>query len=100
MVEVDFIYFMVGLSIQSGQGATTYWRCVDRQCPATVVIVDNNLVSFERPHKHEEDFIGLATDSFVNRVKRCRDEAALIPSIDGEELGALWNADCDDSVVT
>ena len=86
-------------SVRTRRNDRTYWRCVDRQCTATVVIVDNIFVSFGRPHKHDEDFIGLATDSFVNRVKRCRDEAAPIPSIDDEELGAMRNADCDDSVV-
>ena len=43
---------------------------------------------------------GTSLVSFVNRMKkRCRDEAAPILSIDDEELGALRNADCDDSVV-
>ncbi|XP_055997797.1 uncharacterized protein LOC130047214 [Ostrea edulis] len=65
-----------------------------------VVTVDNILVSFGRPHNHKGDFIGLAAESFVRKVKkRCRDEAAPIPSIYDEELGALRNADCDDTVV-
>ena len=39
-------------------------------------------------------------DSFISRVKkRCRDKVAPIPSIYDEEVGALRNADCDDSVL-
>lgn len=87
-------------SVRTRRNDRTYWRCVDRQWPATVVTVDNILVSFGRPHNHEGDFIGLAAESFVSKVKkRCRDEAAPIPSIYDEELGALRNADCDDTVV-
>lgn len=86
-------------SVRTRRNNRTYWRCVDRQCPATVVTLDNILVSFGRPHNHEGDFIALAADSFVSKVKkRCRDEAAPIPSLYDEELGALRNADCDDSV--
>lgn len=101
MIELNFIYFMVGkyltYSVRTKRNDRTYWRCVDLQCQATAVTVDNIL---GRPHNHNWDFVGLAADFFVIRVKkRCREEATHIPSIYYEELRALQNADRDDSVM-
>lgn len=107
-VQVNFLengrggfYLLAGFkySVRTRRNNRTFWICVDRQCPATVVTLDNILVSFGQPHNHEGDFIALAADSFLSKLKkRCRDEAAPIPSLNDEELGALRNADCDDSV--
>lgn len=52
-------------SVRTRRNNRTYWRCVDRQCPATVVTLDNILVSFGRPHNHEGDFIALAARTTV-----------------------------------
>ena len=87
-------------SVRTRRNDIAYWRWVDRKCPATIITVDNIHASFGRLHNHDGDFIGLAEDSFVNRVKkRCRDEVVPIPSRCDEKLGALGNADCDDAVV-
>ena len=68
----------------------TYWRCVHRQCPATVTT----------RHILVNVFVGLAAESFISDVrKRCREVATPISSIYDEELGGLRNTDCDEIVV-
>ena len=83
-------------SVRTRRNDRTYWRSVDRQCPATVVTVTNILVTFGRPHNHDGDFTGLEADSFVSGAKnRCWDEEAPISIHDEEftstaECGLWW----------
>ena len=87
-------------SVRTRYNQRTYWRCVVRQCPATVTTTDNILVNVFQPHNHDANFVELAAESFISGVrKRCREEATPIPSIYDEELGGLRNTDCDEIVV-
>ncbi|XP_048737527.2 uncharacterized protein LOC125652381 [Ostrea edulis] len=109
-VRVDFLengrggfFLLYGgfkYSVRNRYNDRTYWRCVDRQCPATLTTTNNIIVSFGRHHNHDDNYVGLAAESFISGVKkRCRDEATAIPTIYDDELGGLRNAECDDSVV-
>jgi hypothetical protein len=94
------VYLLHGgykFSVRTRYNERTYWRCVDRQCPATLATSENKLLTFGKPHNHEGYLVGLAAESFICGVrKRCREEAVPIPSIYDEELGGLRNTECDD----
>lgn len=99
MVEVDFIYFMVGLSIFSqdkAQRQNLLEKCRPIvSCYSCYSGKQLHPCDVWRPHNEDEDFISVAVnvDSFVVRVKkRCRDETAPIPSIYEREFTST--ADC------
>ena len=79
-------------SVRTSRNNRRYWKCLSRDCLATIVTVDNLPVSFGVNHNHPSDHIGLAAASFVTNVrKRCREEVNPMPSIYDEEIGSLRN---------
>ena len=101
MAEGVSIFLHAGykFSVRTRYNQRTYWRCVVRQCPATVTTTDNILVNVFQPHNHDANFVELAAESFISGVrKRCREEATSIPSIYDEELGGLRNTDVVDMI--
>lgn len=103
LVQLDFLdngrggFFLLHVGYKYNN--KVYWRCDDRQCPATLTTCNNIVAAFGRPHNHEEDYIGLAAESLISGVKkRCKEEAKPIPAICDEEIGGLRNSECNDSV--
>jgi len=86
-------------SIQKRRNDRVYWRCVLRQCAATLITLNSILVSLGQNHNHPTDTVSLAADAFINNVKkRCREEVSPIPTIFDEELGKLRSREYDDDV--
>jgi len=86
-------------SVKTRRNERCYWRCVERQCPATLTTLNNIPVSFRQNHNHPSDVASLAADAFVSSVKqRCREDVSPIPTIYDEELGSLRNKDFDEDV--
>ena len=110
-VHVDFLengrggYYLLHagykFSIKTRRHERCYWRCVDRQCPATIITLDNIPVANGHPqHNHPANQFGLATDAFIVSVKkRCREEVNPVPAIYDEMLGQLRNRECYKDVV-
>lgn len=89
-VEHYLLHAGFKFSVRTSRNNRRYWKCLFRNCLATIVTVNPN---------HPSDHIGLAAASFVTNVKkRCREEVNPIPSIDDEEVGSLRNRDFDDDV--
>jgi len=73
-----------------------YWKCVLRQCAATLITFNEILMSLGQYHNHLADVVSLAADAFVNQVKkRCREQVTPIPTIYDEEIGCLRDRDYD-----
>jgi len=110
-VEVQFLdngrggFYLIHMGykffIKTRRGERCYWRCVDRQCTATITTLDNIPVSVRDDHNHDSDITGITAAAFVAGLrKRCQGEVGPIPSMYDEELNKLRDKDCDDHVVS
>ena len=76
-----------------------YWKCVLRQCAATLITFNEILMSLGQYHNHLAKVVSLAADALVNQTKkRCREQVTPIPSIYDEEICSIRDRDNDDHV--
>jgi len=76
-----------------------YWRCVNRECPATVTTDQQTPVRFGSEHNHPSDITGITAEAFISDLKKlCRENISPIPSLYDDALGSLRNRDCDETV--
>ena len=99
IVEVGIIFTGYKYSIKTRRAERVYWRCVLRQCVATLITLNGILMSLGQNHNHTADVVSLAADAFVYQVKkRCREQVTPIPIIYDEEIGCLSDRDYDEDV--
>jgi len=76
-----------------------YWRCVNRECNATVTTDQNVPVRFGNEHNHPSDITGITAEAFIADLKKlCREDLTPLPSLYDDALGSLRNRDCDETV--
>lgn len=108
-VRVDFLengrggfYLLKGgykYSIKTRRTDRCYWRCVNRECRATLTTLNNIPITFGEEHNHPSDYLGLGASAFINSVKkRCSDEITPVSAIYDEELRKLATGDADDDI--
>ena len=99
IAEVGIIFTGYRYSIKTRRAERVYWRCVLRQCVATLITLNGILMSLGQNHNHTADVVSLAADAFVYQVnKRCREQVTPIPIIYDEEIGCLSDRDYDEDV--
>ena len=99
IVEVGIIFTGYKYSINTRRAERVYWRCVLRQCVATLITLNDILMSLGQNHNHTADVVSLAADIFVYQVKkRCREHVTPMPIIYDEEVGCLSDRDYDEDV--
>jgi len=86
-------------SIKSRRNDRCYWRCVNRDCRATLTTLNNIPISFGQEHNHPSDYLGLGAAAFINSVKkRCCEDVSPVSAIYDEELQNLRPGDADEDV--
>ena len=99
IVEVGIIFTGYKYSINTRRAERVYWRCVLRQCVATLITLNDILMSLGQNHNHTADVVSLSADIFVYQVKkRCREHVTPMPIIYDEEIGCLSDRDYDEDV--
>ena len=64
------IFSMQVTNIKTRRAGRVNWRCVLRQCAATLITFNEILMSLGQYHNHLADVVSLGADAFVNQAKK------------------------------